>query len=402
MSIPPDPSDQPPVQNGSTATSRAKKILRVLVVVVIALAAILIITLPSYPEGKDYISYWSAGKLLLKHADPYSPSGVFALQKAHGSREAVPIIMRNPPWALFLVVPLGFVNPLLGYLLWVLAAVGCVFASIRLLNVPAKDSPFAFVFAPLIACILCGQSSPFLLLGFSLFLRFHRARPFLAGASLLLMAFKPHLFLVFWAVLLVDCIYRRRLLILAGGATALAAASAFPLLLNPHIWQHYFAMLHASELGMEVFPTASMQLRILIDPRAVWLLLVPSTLATLWGLWYYIRARHTWDWRIHGMLLMIIAILCSPYGGISDETVLLPSIFSALTSPRRAKYSSAIIMAANTLALAIVFSHASLTSRAYLWTPFAWLAWFLYATRKSGQPQNSPIELAETTSMEKV
>ena len=73
------------------------------------------------------------------------------------------------------------------------------------LNVSAKRPRFAFVFAPAVACVCSGQGSPFLLLGFSLFLRSIRSHPFLAGASLLLMAIKPHLFLIFWALLLADC-----------------------------------------------------------------------------------------------------------------------------------------------------------------------------------------------------
>src|SRR6201999_1952329 len=109
------------------------------------------------------------------------------------------------------------------------------------LHVPLEDRVFAFLFMPVIASFRMAQSSPLLLLGFSLFLFFYRRRPFLAGASLLLMAIKPHLFLVFWAVLLVDCIYRRSLLVLAGLASALALGTGFATCLDPHIWQHYFA-----------------------------------------------------------------------------------------------------------------------------------------------------------------
>jgi hypothetical protein len=362
----------------------AKKPLRVVVFAVIGLAAILIITLPSFPAGKDYIAYWSAGQQLIHHADPYSAFAVTALEKAHGATGSAPLIMRNPPWATFLAVPLGLVAPLLGLFLWTLAAVGCILASVVLLKTLSKDRPFAFVFAPGIAAILCGQSSPFLLLGFSLFLRFHRSRPFLAGAGLLLMAIKPHLFLVFWAVLLADCIFRRRFLIPLGGATALAAASAFAMVFDPHIWQHYLAMLRSSALDNEFFPTASMQFRLLVDPKAAWLLLVPSALASLWSLWYYARSRRGWDWRTHGMVLMLVAVLFSPYGGFSDEIVLLPAILSALSSPDYRKYSTWALMAINTAALILVARHTGLTSTAYLWTPFAWLAWFLYATWKPG------------------
>ncbi|MGB0123614.1 MAG: glycosyltransferase 87 family protein [Silvibacterium sp.] len=393
---------QQQIQNCRKVDSSAKKTLRALLVVAIALAGILILVATAHPAGNDYIEYWSSGNLLLHHGDPYSPAGVFALEKAQGFTATSPLIMLNPPWALFLVAPLGFVGARAGLFLWMLVAVGCVLIFARTLNVSAKDRAFAFVFAPAVACVCSGQGSPFLLLGFSLFLRLHRSHPFLAGASLLLMAIKPHLFLIFWALLLVDCIYRRRFLILAGGASALAAGTAFSMYFDPHIWQHYFSMLRGYKLQQGFLPTASMLFRMLIDVRAFWLLFVPSALAVIWGLWYYARWRHVWDWRIHGMLLMLVTILVSPYGFFSDEIVLLPSVVYALTFPQRRKYSVEILLAINTAALVIVLAaHAALSSRAYLWTPLAWLAWFLYAThRPEHHTQSSPAQLTEPTSME--
>lgn len=176
---------------------------------------------------------------------------------------------------------------------------------------------------------------------------------------------------------------------------ALAGASAFPLLFDTHVWQHYFAMVHSAKLGIEIFPTASMQLRILIAPRAFWLLFVPTSLATIWALWYYARSPKAWDWKSQGMLLLLVSVLCSPYGWISDETVLLPAIFYGLASLPRPRGSTWILIIANTLALCVIFSHASVSSRAYLWTPFAWLAWFLYAT-KANSPQNKLAPSQET------
>jgi hypothetical protein len=369
------------IHGGHRAQFIAKKILRRLAAAAIVLSGLLVISVGSRPASKDYISYWSAGRLLLHRADPYSASQVLALEKTQGYSEIKPLIMRNPPWALFLVVPLGFGNPVLGLLLWTIAATGCILIFIQLLNVSPDDRVFAFLFAPALGAICSGQSSPFLLLGFSLFLRFYHSRPFLAGASLLLMAIKPHLFLVFWMLLLVDCIYRRRLSILAGGTCALAAGTAFSMYLDVHVWQHYFAMLRASALDTEFFPTISMLFRLLIDTATGWLLLVPSAFAIAWGFVYYARNRHSWDWRIHGMLLMLVTVLVSPYGGFSDEIVLLPSLAFAFTFPKKRKYSTEILVAINGLALLILLvAHPSLSSYAYLWTPLAWLVWVLYST----------------------
>jgi hypothetical protein len=206
------------------------------------------------------------------------------------------------------------------------------------------------------------------------------------------MAVKPHLFLIFWAILLVDCIYRRRFLIFAGGASALAAATAFAMCFDPHVWSHYFTMLRGYKIQQGFLPTASMLFRMLIDVRQFWLLFVPSAFAVLWALWYYRRHRQDWDWRIHGMLLMLVTVFVSPYGFFSDEIVLLPAIMFALTPPERPRLSGWILMAINTAALYLVLAHhAALSSRDFIWTPLAWLVWFLYTTRgfKRSEPVSS-------------
>jgi hypothetical protein len=212
------------------------------------------------------------------------------------------------------------------------------------------------------------------------------------------MAIKPHLFLVFWAVLLLDCIYRRRFQVLAGGAAALAAATAFAVCLDPRIWPQYFAMLRASALDHERFPTASMVFRMLISANAVWLLFLPSACAILWAFWYYAQKRQVWDWNTHGMLLMLVAVATSPYGWFTDSIVLLPSIVFALGLPNKSKHTIPILMAINTgaLVLLLVF-HPPLTSVAYAWLPGSVLAWFLYATRKPRRVQASTTQFAVPT-----
>lgn len=372
---------EPQIQKDYRANSGGKKILRRLAAAAIVLAGLLVISVTGHPAWKDYISYWSAGNLLIHHANPYSRPDVLALERTHCFPETRPLMMRNPPWALFLTAPLGFTKPASGLFLWTLAAIGCVVAFIRLLKVPPEDRALVFLFAPTIAVFRIGQTSPFLLLGFSLFLYFHQRRPFLAGASLLFMAIKPHLFLVFWAVLLAESIYQRRLRVFAGLAAGLTAGAAFAMCFNTHIWQHYFAMLRGSDLDSEFFPTTSMMFRLLIDSRAIWLLFLPSAVAIVWGLWYYTRNRLVWHWGTHGMLLMLVTILVSPYSWFPDEVVLLPALAFAITFPHRRALSLEILMVVNLAAiLVLIGGNRSIVSMAYLWTPSAWLAWFLYAT----------------------
>src|SRR5690242_18599370 len=121
------------IQTGRHAPSSARKILRVLAISTMVLAGVLIYTLIT--SRTDYISYWAAGKLLIHHANPYSPAAALALEKAEGFKGFM--VMLNPPWALFLAAPLGFGGIRFGLFLWTLATAGCIFISIQLLDLPS-------------------------------------------------------------------------------------------------------------------------------------------------------------------------------------------------------------------------------------------------------------------------
>jgi len=352
------------------------KLLRIATIALITLVGVTVIAaVSSRASSNDYIEYWSAGKLFLQGANPYSAPMTLALEKSRGFIPNDALIMLNPPWAMLLVAPLGLCPVFVGLVLWILLNAGCIVASIWLIEVPPRYRIVACLFAPVIASFSMQQISPFLLLGFALFLRFHKSRPFAAGASLALMTLKPHLFLVFWIVLLADCVYRRSIAIVAGLAAALAGASALVTLRVPHIWQDYVSLIRGSTLDRNYFPTLPTLFRMWIDVRLVWLALVPSCVGIVWGLIYYWRKRKSWDWKRHGMLIMLVTILTSPYGWASDEVVLLPAVASAGLSSRN-RFSMEMLTCLNFAALIVI----AINSHLSIWLPAAWLAWYLYAS----------------------
>jgi hypothetical protein len=359
------------------------KVWQALAAAALTLIGIAVLTaFGSRTNANDFVEYWSAGKLFVHGANPYSGPLILVFEKSRGFTPDAPLIMLNPPWALPMVAPLGFL-PYLGALVgWIVAGVGSILASLVLLEIPARNRTVAFLFAPVLGCFAMEQSSPFLLLGFSVFLRFHRSRPFLAGASLVLMAIKPHLFLVFWTILLAESLYRRRLMVLAGFASSLAGVSALITLVRPHVWQDYFEVLHQSTLDQNSYPTLPSLLRAVIDVQLTWIATIPLSLAIVWGIAYYWRKRSNWDWNREGMLVMMVAVLTSPYCWIADEVVLLPSVASALTSrPRR--YSLEILTAINFAAVVGV----CVTIRSLAWLPLALFLWYLYALRRVINPR---------------
>lgn len=355
-----------------------QKALRWLAIAVLTLIPIAVVAyLGSNTNQNDFVEYWSAGKLFVARANPYSGPMILAIEKSRGFAPSDPLIMLNPPWIMPLVAPLGLLPAFGALLLWIGACAGCIAASVVLLELPVNNRGLAFLFAPVLGSFLMEQSSPFLLLGLSLFLRFQRSRPFLAGASLLLMAMKPHLFLVFWVALAGDCLYRRRFRIVAGFCASLICVSGLVTLVVPRIWQDYLDVVRTSSLDRNAYPTLPSVLRAAINVNLVWIALVPSCLAVVWGAVYYWRRRQEWDWRREGMPVLLVTVLTSPYSWISDQVVLLPPVASAMSgSPRR--FSMEILIIVNFAALVWL----NVSFRSMVWLPLALTLWFTYATFK--------------------
>lgn len=383
----------------SNSTSR---LLRYFAIAVLALIPVSVIaTLGSHANQNDFVEYWAAGKLFAERANPYSGTMILAIEKSRGFSPADPLIMLNPPWIMPLVAPLGFLPAIPALVLWIVACAGCIAAAVALLQLPANNRGLAFLFAPVLGSFMMEQSSPFLLLGLALFLRLERTRPFLAGASLALMAIKPHLFLVFWVALAGDCLYRRRWTVAAGFAASLATVSGLVTLVVPSIWRNYLEVVRSSTLEKNAYPTLPSLLRATIDVQLVWIALVPSFLAVLWGAAYFWKRRKVWNWRIQGMPVLLVTVLTSPYSWISDQVVLLPPVAAALdpasdpasdpaldpaldpasdpasnAAPRR--FSMEILIAINCAALIWL----NISFRSMVWLPLALTLWFLYATLK--------------------
>ena len=70
----------------------------------------------------DFVQYWSAGRLQLQGRNPYSPELLLQVQRAAGRTGDRPLMMWNPPWTLFFVMPFAAVSHPVARLLWLLLA----------------------------------------------------------------------------------------------------------------------------------------------------------------------------------------------------------------------------------------------------------------------------------------
>jgi hypothetical protein len=342
---------------------------------------------------RDFISYWAAGEQLAHGANPYDFGAVRSLELAEGRDPGEPLLMmRNPPVALFLAYPLGLANPKTALILWLLTLLGALSVSIWILwllngGTESRFHLFGYLFAPALTCLMAGQIGIFLLLGITLFLWLHRSRPFLAGAALVVCALKPHLFLPFALVLLLWAARSRAWRMLAGFSAALAASCALSFWLDPQAWTQYGQMMRAGGAVNEAVPVLSVAFRNLVDRNAAWLQFLPEAGACAWALWYFWTRRNRWSWMDEGLLLLLVGAMCTPFGWLTDESMLLPAVLAGLYRAAEARRSIVPLVLIAGAVLVEVLAGVKVTSFFYLWTTPAWLAWYLWATgRIGGQP----------------
>jgi hypothetical protein len=126
----------------------------------------------------------------------------------------------------------------------------------------------------------------------------------------------------------------------------------------------------------------SAQLRLVTDRHAVWIQFVPVTLASVWAIWYFWTRRRSWDWLDHGLVLLLMGAMCTPFGFPTDESMLLPAVLAGAyrcIASRRSTWPLALFAG---VGLVEVMIPIQIVSRYYLWTSPAWLLWYLYATER--------------------
>ncbi len=348
--------------------------------------------------SRDFVSYWATGQQLVRHSDPYNSSAVEALERSAGfPYKKVVLLMRNPPWALPLVYPLGFLGVRVAAILWTLILLACFLISVRLAHQLYGSPPnhihwLGFAFTPAMICLTMGQTSLFALLGLVLFLRFHRHRPFAAGAALWLCGLKPHLFLPFIAALALWIVVSRSYKLLAGAFAALALSSAAAFLIDPRAWTDYIHMMRSPSVENDFIPCLADALRRWLAPQAVWVQYLPAALCCLWALVYFWRRRAVWNWTTHGSPLVLVSLVAAPYCWLYDQCLAIPALLGGAYASRSQKLLVALPLLI--LIMDIEICAVKVFSPLWLWTAPAWLVWYLSACAtaegKAAEPAQAP------------
>ena len=392
--------------------------IAILIVLTFALVAVLAhyaSRIQSKLPQRDSIAYWSAAELLIHHSDPYNSASVLDLERRHGYENPRPLVLRTPPWSLFMILPLAFFSPFWAWVAWLAVLLLCLMAGLRLCRrMYARDDVppnaltiVAYLFAPVAACVVAGQMGLVLMLGIVLFLYLEQDHPVFAGAALIFPLAKPHLLSLFWIVFIIWLLLRRKSRVASGLAAAFALANLLAVLFDAHIFVHYHAMLVQQNISDEFIPALSGMLRLFFFRQYFWAQLVPLAAGIVWSLLYVQANWSTWNWREHGPALLVVSVFVTPYEWISDETILLPAILQAMVfvytarnvlrlSSKLALFSFALL---DILLLLILRAQVPFSTGIYFWSSLVWFGWYFYARRVHRKFLNSgvPVSVAAQT-----
>src|SRR5437868_6146231 len=231
---------------------------------------------------RDSVAYWAAGHLLIRHQNPYDHQTVLRLEEDQGYKDQRPLVLRTPPWSLFLVAPLGFLSPLAAWISWIALSLGSLLVGMRLgaklygdAIPPHLLTVIGYTFAPVSACLVSGQMGLVLMLGVVLFLWWEREHPLLAGTVLIIPFAKPHLLTLFWVILAIWTILQKRREVMVGFLTALTITIMFAQVLDPQVFVQYREMLRTASIAKEFIPALSGVVRLLFFRQMFWIQFVP-------------------------------------------------------------------------------------------------------------------------------
>jgi hypothetical protein len=370
----------------------------------VALSALLVWFLVSHQaqvrssvSDRDSIAYWAAAKLLVHHEDPYCASSVLALQKSQGYGADKPLVLRTPPWSMWMVLPLGVLNAYWAWLVWLTVLLGSLILSMRISwkmygdgsRPPTVFLLAGYLFAPVPACLVAGQLGLVLLVGIVLFFVLQERYPLLAGAVLLVPFAKPHLFALLWPILAIWIVTRRKCSMAIGFCLAFSAAVAIACAFDPSVFEHYREMVRQASIQYEFIPAVSGVIRLIFFRRFFWGQFLPLVAGLLWSLRYYSRNRLTWNWQTHGPALLVVSVLTTPYAWMTDETILLPAILQTVlwTYQRRttltlqSKMAILAFAGLNGLLLLVLRAKLPFSTGIYFWSSLVWVSWYWYAQR---------------------
>lgn len=283
----------------------------------------------------DFLAYWSAARLLASGGDPYDPAALLAVQRSIGWHHNMPVPVWYGPWVLAAMMPIGLLPYWPARVGWMLVQLASLLIAATILwrlygGAVTTRLPLLLVtaFAPSLQCLLEGQITPLILLGFTGFLALERRRSdWLAGAALLPLSAKPlTLYLAILAIGVWSLRARRRK-VLGGLALAVALASLAAVAVNPAVFDEWmrFSAVH-SPLARTYTPTLGSILRRCFGVDRRWLAYLPAAIGLAWCVARWRRYGPGADWKREFPSLAFTSLLTAPFAWSHDALVLFPAV----------------------------------------------------------------------------
>jgi Glycosyltransferase family 87 len=336
---------------------------------------------------QDFGAYWAAAHLVRQ--DPYSLQVVGKFEEASGISAVGPtLVMRNPPWAIPFILPLGFFKYRVAFALWLVFSVvvvtGCTRAIWMRLEKSDSLAPvlLPIIFGPTVVLLMLGQWTVLVLLGITTFLiMVDRRRDWMAGSSLLLVMGKPHVVLLFLIVVILWTIQSKRWAILVSAVISLAASSMVVLALNAHIFGQF--LFRTQQVVDETVPHPNLGGILYIITHRHFMAIIPQIASVVWLGFYWVRRREMWDWASDGMLVLLCSVAFSYYSYPYDEILVLPALVVAFVKGNRKifVFCFAFVNIGYALYVFQVAGRFGFSSLFLWWTSSAWLITFLIAGR---------------------
>lgn len=363
------------------------------------------LALEGWLKADDFVAYWAAARLQVNGQNPYFESNLLHLQQSVGWQKSAPLIGFNPPWALFFALPFSFLTYPAGRVAWLLAGVAtmvlCTDWAWRFYGGPSESRRLAWllggIFLPALMGLSMGQIAPLMLLGVTGFLLFAGREQWIkAGAILVLLALKPHLFYLFWLALLFWLVDRRRWDLCCGAVMGLLLTTGVPLVFNRAVLIQYWDMIHGEAPPLVwLTPTLATYIRSWSGPRGLWLQFLPMLAGCIWLVSHWRRHRQTWDWKLQMPVLLLVSLATVSYGWVFDQVVLLPFLLQAVgwtlkqgddRLKRLALGAYVLINALLLILIAFETEHAY-----YVWLAPVWLAGYLFLRARVQLAQGDAI-----------
>lgn len=268
--------------------------------------------------GRDFINYWAGAKLAAggHAAQVYDLDGFVVFQRAHTAANAALKWYSYPPVTLLLSLPLAAFGFVTGLVVWL--ATGWLLNAQLLRR--TLDAPWAalaaFATPASLMNVLSGQNGAFTAALFGGAILTIQKRPWLAGALLGALCFKPHLALLVPLALIAGRQWRA---FIAAGLSALLLCGASALLFGPGIWRDFAhnapINLSVLETGIDFWPRmptafatvmmAGRGLHAAWLAQAVCALAAVAVVVTVWSRRAPIRVK--------GAVLILAGFLATPY-----------------------------------------------------------------------------------------